>query len=89
MGDVTTATPSNFKWLTDEQMQELDMMMIADSSRGYILECDLGKYFIFMYISEYSRDFTMYKVSFLFISEYPHELMIYIKITHVNLNPSR
>ena len=32
---------SNFKWLTDKEMEELDVMMVPDgSSRGYILECD-------------------------------------------------
>ena len=77
---------SNFKWLTDEEMEELDVMMVPDDSpRGYILECDLGKYlyihayFIkcnvsFLYISGYPRDFTKCNVSFLCISEYPHEL---------------
>ena len=35
---------SNFKWLKDEEMEELDVKMIPDnSSRGYILEFDLGK----------------------------------------------
>ena len=34
---------SNFKWLTVEEMKNLDVMMIPDNSpRGYILECDLG-----------------------------------------------
>ena len=34
---------SNFKWLTDKEMKDLDVMMISDdSSRGCILECDLG-----------------------------------------------
>ena len=33
---------SYFKWLTDEEMEELDVMMVHDDSpRGYILECDL------------------------------------------------
>ena len=43
---------SNFKWLTEEKMEELDVMMVPDdSSRGYILECDLGKYyFYYLYI---------------------------------------
>ena len=81
---------SNFKWLTDEEMEELDVMMVpGDSPRGYILECNLGKYYLyylyihvyfikcnvsFLYISEYPRDFTKCNVSFLCISEYPHEL---------------
>ena len=77
---------SNFKWLTDEEMEELDVMMVPDDSpRGYILECNLGKYhyihvyFIkcnvsFLHISDYPRDFTKCNVSFLRISEYPHEL---------------
>ena len=85
-----TLPTSNFKWITDEEMEELDVMMIPDdSSRGYILECDLGKYYFyylyilvyfikcnvsFLYISEYPRDFTKCNVSFLCISEYPHEL---------------
>ena len=36
---------SNFKSLKGGKMEELDVMMVPnDSSRGYILECDLGKY---------------------------------------------
>ena len=81
---------SNFKWLADKKMEELDVMMVPDdSSRGYILECDLGKYyfyylyiyvyfiksiFSFLCISEYPRDFMKCNVSFLCISEYPHEI---------------
>ena len=46
---------SNFKWLTDEEMEELDVMMVLDDSpRGYILVCDLSiisTTSIFMYIS--------------------------------------
>ena len=39
---------SNFKWLTDKEMEELDVKIIPDDSpRGYILECDLGKYYFF------------------------------------------
>ena len=39
---------SNSKWLTDKEMEELDVKMIPDdSSRGYILECDLGKYYFY------------------------------------------
>ena len=80
---------SNFKWLPDEEMEELDMKMIpTDSSWGYILECKFGKYcfnyvyihthFIkcnvpFLYNSENPRDFLKCNVSFLCISEYPHE----------------
>ena len=42
---------SNFKWLTDEEMEELDVMVVPDDSpRGYILGCDLG-ISIFMHIS--------------------------------------
>ena len=81
---------SNFKWPTDEEMEELDVMMIPDDiPRGYILECDLGKYYFyylyihvyfikcnvsFLYISQYPHDFTRCDVSFLCGSEYPHEL---------------
>ena len=37
---------SNFKWLRDKEMKDWEMMMIPDySSRRYILECDLGKYY--------------------------------------------
>ena len=80
---------SNFKWLTYEEMEELDVMIVPDDSpRGYILECDLSRYyfyylyiyvyiikcnFYFLYISEYPHDFTKCNVSFLCISEYPHE----------------
>ena len=61
---------SNFKWLTNEKKEELDVMMIPDnSSMGYILECDLGKYFFyFLYFHVY---FIKCSVSFLYISEYP------------------
>ena len=38
----------NFKWLTDKEMKDLDVIMIPDdSSRVYILECDLGKYYFY------------------------------------------
>ena len=62
---------SNFKWLTDEEIEELDVMMVLDDSpRGYILECDLSKYyFYYLYIHVY---FIKCNVSFLFVSEYPH-----------------
>ena len=81
---------SNFKWLTDEEREELDVKMIPeDSPRGYILECDLGKYyFCYLYIwvyfikcnvsfrciSEYPHNVIKCNVYFLCISEYPHEL---------------
>ena len=80
----------NFKWLTDKEMKDLDVIMIPDdSSRVYILECDLGKYYFyylyihvyfikynvfFLCISETPRDFTKCYVSSLCISEYPCEL---------------
>ena len=39
---------SNFKWLTDKEMKDLYVMMIPDdSSRVYILECDLSKYYFY------------------------------------------
>ena len=56
MGDALTSTQlSNFKWLTDEEMKDLHVMMTPDdSSRGYILECDLVSIIstisMFMYI---------------------------------------
>ena len=92
---------SNFKWLTDEEMEELDVMMVPDDSpRGDILECNLGKYlYIFVY-------FIKCNVSFLHISDYPCDFtsvmflsyvfqstlmnfMTYIKITRLHLNASR
>ena len=93
---------SNFKWLADEEMKELDMMMIPDDSpRGYILECDLGKHYLynhvyftkcnisFLYISEYPRDFKKYDVlSYVFQSTLTN-FMIYTKITRLDLNVSR
>ena len=70
-------------------MEELDVMMVPDdSSRGYILECDLGKYFFytlyiyvylikcnvsFLCISEFPLDFIKCNVSFLYVLEYPNE----------------
>ena len=40
---------SNFKWLRDNKMEELDVKMIPDDSpRGYILECDLGKHYFYI-----------------------------------------
>ena len=40
---------SDFKWLTDKKMEELDVKMIHDdSAREYILECDLGKYYFYI-----------------------------------------
>ena len=81
---------SNFKWLREGEMEDLDVMMIPDdSSRGYVLECNLGRYYFYyhyihvyfikcnaslLYISEYPRGFTKCNVSFLCVSEYPHEL---------------
>ena len=46
---------SNFKWLTDKEMKEFHVTIVPDdSSRGYILECDLGKYcFYYLYIYLY------------------------------------
>ena len=83
-------TTSNFKWLTDKELEELDMKMIPDdSSKEYILECDFCKYYFnylyihtyfikrnvsFLYSSENARDFLKSHVSFLCISDYPHEL---------------
>ena len=80
---------SNFKWLSDEEMEELDLMMPDDSPREYSLECDLDKYYFcylyihvyfikcnvsFLYVSEYPRDFTKCNDFFVCISENPHEL---------------
>ena len=63
----------NFKLLTDEKMKDLNVMMIPHNSpRGYILEYDLDKYY-FYYLDIYVY-FIKCNVSFLCISEYPHEL---------------
>ena len=66
-------TTSNFKWLTDKEMEELDMKMIPDdSSKEYILECDFCKYYFnYLYIH---TCFIKRNVSFLYSSDYPHEL---------------
>ena len=49
-----------------------ERMVLDNRSRGYFLEYDLGKYyFYYLYICAY---FIRYDVSFLCISEYPHEL---------------
>ena len=47
---------SNFKWLTDKEMKELDVMMIPDDSpRGYILDVIcvniISTISVFIYIS--------------------------------------
>ena len=58
---------SNFKSVTEEEMEDLDMKMIPDhSSREYILQCDLGKYYFYYFcIHVY---FIKCTVSFLRIS---------------------
>ena len=82
--------PSCFKWLTEEEMEELDVIMVSDdSSRGYILDCNFGKcdfYYLYIYvcfikcnvsflcISEFPLDFIKCSISFLYILEYSHEL---------------
>ena len=46
-----------------------------DSSKGCILECDLGKCFFYdLYIYVY---FIKYNVSFLCVSEYPRDFIKY------------
>ena len=46
---ISQALPtSNIKWITAEEMEELDVMMIPeDSPRGYILEYNLVKYYFY------------------------------------------
>ena len=53
---------SNFKWLTYEEIEELDVMMVPDDSlRRYILECDLGKYlYIHVYFMKCIVSFPIY-----------------------------
>ena len=54
-------------------MEELNVMMVPDdSSRVYILWCDLGKYYEY-YLSIYAY-FIKYNTSFQCTSEYPHDL---------------
>ena len=48
------------------------MMIPHNNSRGYILECDLGKYY-FYYLYTYTY-LIKCNATFLCISEYPHEL---------------
>ena len=95
---------SNFKWFTDEEKKDLDVTMVLDdSSSGYTLECDLGKYYFyylyisvyfikcdvsFLCISDYSHDFIKCNVSFLCISEYSHELHDLHKTSCLHLNVS-
>ena len=69
---------SNLKWLTDKEREELDVMMLSDdNSRRYNLGRNLGKfYFCYIYIYVY---FIKCNVSFLCISEYPHQLHLCIK----------
>ena len=69
-------------------MKNLDVMMIPDdTSRGYIIECGLGKYyFYYLYIYLY---FIKCNLSFLWISEYPRNFMIYTKIAHLHLSVSK
>ena len=85
-------------------MEELDVKMIhGDSSRGHILECDLGKYYFiylyihayfikcnvsFLYILENPRDFLKRNVSFLCISN-TINFMIYTNITNLHQNATR
>ena len=73
---------SNFKWLTDEKIKDLDEIMITnDSLREYISECDLGNYyFYYLYIYVY---LIKCNVSFLYISEYPT-----INVTCCNMKDS-
>ena len=78
-------TNNLYGWVEESEVK----IITDDSSSGYILEGDLGKYYFyylyihvyfikcnvsFLYISENPRDFIKYNVSFLCILEYPHEL---------------
>ena len=55
-------------------MEELEVMMVPENnSRGYILECDLGKYyFYYVYIHV---NFIKWNNSFLCISDYLHDFI--------------
>ena len=57
-----TLFTSNFKWLTYEKIEELDVMMVPDDSlRRYILECDLAKYlYIHVYFMKCIVSFPIY-----------------------------
>ena len=80
----------DFKWLADNETEELEVMMVPDdSSRRYLLECDLGKYYFyylytyvyfikcnvsFLCVSEYLRDFiSVMFLSYVFQNDYPHK----------------
>ena len=64
---------SYFKCLTDKKMKDLDVMIIPDdSSKRYILDCDLGKYYFYclcIYVC-----FIKCNVSFLCICKCLHKL---------------
>ena len=82
-------------------MEELDVMMVLDDSpRGYILECDLGKYnYIHVYFIKCNDSFCIFQItlvisqSVMFLSyEFQSKLMnimTYIKITRLHLSASR
>ena len=91
MSNVTTSTHFYFQITRRQGNERLRRDDIPDdSSRGYILECYLGKYYFyflskyvyfikcnvsFLCISENHCDFIKFNVSFLCISEYPYELL--------------
>ena len=64
---------SYFKCLTDKKMKDLDVMIIPDdSSKRYILDCDLGKHYFYclcIYVC-----FIKCNVSFLCICKCLHKL---------------
>ena len=82
-------------------MEELDVMMVLDDSpRGYILECDLGKYnYIHVYFIKCNVSFYIFQItlvisqSVMFLAyEFQSNLMnimTYIKITRLHLRASR
>ena len=64
-----TLSTSNFKWLKDEEMEEVDVMMIPDDSpRGYILECDLGKHYLYYLYIHVFQSALVISQSLMFLS---------------------
>ena len=66
---------SNFQWLTDEEMEESDVMMIPDDSpKIRILECDLDNYYFHQNVpSFYYLYIRIHFIFYIFFLMYPLE----------------
>ena len=65
---------SIFKWLTDKDMEELDVMVVPVYIYIYIYIYFIKRNVSFLCISEYPRDFIKCNISLLCVSEYLQEL---------------